>query len=48
MFEVAGANIEKNMTVPEVEGNGFVTVREAIENMKELKEIEDAIKVCRT
>ena len=48
LFEVAGANIEKNMTIPEVEGNGFVTVREAIENMKELKEIEDAIKVCRT
>ena len=47
-FEVAGAVINKNMEVSRVDGNGLITVREAIQDMKETKLLEDAIRFCRT
>jgi len=47
-FEVAGAVINKNMQVSRVDGNGLITVREAIQDMKETKLLEDAIRFCRT
>tara|TARA_R110000823_G_scaffold309814_1_gene434317 strand:- start:2093 stop:3997 length:1905 start_codon:yes stop_codon:yes gene_type:complete len=47
-FEVAGAFINKNMEVSRVDGNGLITVREAIQDMKETKLLEDAIRFCRT
>jgi len=47
-FEVAGAVINKNMKISKVDGDGLITVREAIQDMKEIKLLEDAIRFCRT